>query len=114
MLDDYKLINCIIDISENLTNVNKYPLQYHTLFNSYDSPQVAIHIHISSDYSYSDVSIHSTDTDDATEVNQENPFAILESQNEELYIDDPKKALKGYYEREGNVIGITKIITIFH
>ena len=41
------------------------------------------------------------DADDAIEVNQENPYAVLEPQNEDLYLDDPKKALRGYFEREG-------------
>ena len=34
----------------------------------------------------------------------ENPFALEEPENEALYIDDPKTALKGYFEREGDLI----------
>ncbi|ELU12873.1 hypothetical protein CAPTEDRAFT_223125 [Capitella teleta] len=30
-----------------------------------------------------------------------NPFTIGEAKNEKLYLDDPKKALKGFFEREG-------------
>ena len=32
---------------------------------------------------------------------EENPFSVLTTENEDLYIDDPKKSLNGYYEREG-------------
>ncbi|CAG5127386.1 unnamed protein product [Candidula unifasciata] len=39
--------------------------------------------------------------EDAEEVGEENPYATLVPENESLYIDDPKKALKGFYEREG-------------
>lgn len=40
--------------------------------------------------------------DDAEETEEgEHPFASLIAENESLYIDDPKKALKGFYEREG-------------
>lgn len=39
--------------------------------------------------------------DDAEEAPGENPYASLVPENENLYIDDPKKALKGFYEREG-------------
>ena len=41
--------------------------------------------------------------EDATEDAEENPFATasLAPEHEHLYVDDPKKALKGFYEREG-------------
>ncbi len=43
--------------------------------------------------------------DDATDLETENPFALAEApQNEDLYIDDPKKALRGYFEREGMTV----------
>lgn len=44
--------------------------------------------------------------DDAEEDEGENPFAniINNPENEKLYIDDPKKALKGFFEREGITI----------
>ncbi|GFR62225.1 kanadaptin [Elysia marginata] len=38
--------------------------------------------------------------DDAEEIGGENPYASLVAENESLYIDDPKKALKGFYDRE--------------
>ena len=31
----------------------------------------------------------------------ENPFSLDAPENEDVYIDDPKKALRGYFEREG-------------
>ena len=45
--------------------------------------------------------------EDATEDSEENPFATAASlvpEHEHLYVDDPKKALKGFYEREGIVL----------
>ena len=42
---------------------------------------------------------------------EENPFSLDVAENEELYIDDPKKALKGYFEREGMIRTNTKIST---
>ncbi|GFO30162.1 kanadaptin [Plakobranchus ocellatus] len=40
-------------------------------------------------------------TDDAEDIGGDNPYASLVAENESLYIDDPKKALKGFYDREG-------------
>lgn len=37
------------------------------------------------------------------EETEENPFANMAPQHEHLYADDPKKALKGFYEREGMI-----------
>ncbi|XP_071079378.1 kanadaptin-like [Haliotis cracherodii] len=41
--------------------------------------------------------------EDAEEANEDSPFmpSSIIPENEHLYIDDPKKALKGYFEREG-------------
>lgn len=40
-------------------------------------------------------------SDDAQDIEGENHYASLVAENESLYIDDPKKALKGFYDREG-------------
>lgn len=46
--------------------------------------------------------------EDAEEANEDSPFmpSSIIPENEHLYIDDPKKALKGYFEREGGVLEI--------
>lgn len=46
--------------------------------------------------------------EDAEEIDSNNPFALDQPQNEDLYIDDPKKSLKGYFEREGKFLGLNK------
>ena len=47
---------------------------------------------------------HCSGEDAEDDTNEENPFADLVAENENLYLDDPKKAIKGFYEREGNKI----------
>lgn len=44
--------------------------------------------------------------DDATDDLQDNPFAPkVSADDESLYIDDPKRALNGFFEREGILVG---------
>ena len=45
--------------------------------------------------------IDEKEVDEEEDENTENPFAAPEPENETLYINDPKKALNGYFEREG-------------
>lgn len=45
--------------------------------------------------------IDEEDVAEEEDENTENPFASIEPENEALYINDPKKALNGYFEREG-------------
>ena len=33
---------------------------------------------------------------------QQNPFSVIEEQDESFYSDDPKKALKNFFDREGD------------
>ena len=44
--------------------------------------------------------------EDATDDSEENQFTLATGipQHEHLYSDDPKKALKGFYEREGRLL----------
>ena len=44
-----------------------------------------------------------TSGEDAVEDSEDNPFAVGQPEHEHLYKDDPKKALKGFYEREGRL-----------
>ena len=54
-----------------------------------------------------------TDEDAEEAISDVNPFALLsEPQNEALYIEDPKKALRGYYEREGMAYTAKKLKAI--
>ena len=47
-----------------------------------------------------------TSGEDAVEDSEDNPFAVGQPEHEHLYKDDPKKALKGFYEREGRLYWI--------
>jgi pSer/pThr/pTyr-binding forkhead associated (FHA) protein len=40
--------------------------------------------------------------DEGTSKNQANPFSVIEEQDESFYSEDPKKALKNFFDREGD------------
>jgi hypothetical protein len=53
--------------------------------------------------------------EDAQPDMEQNPFTLNEAKNENLYIDDPKKALKGFFEREGLPTAVPCLIILsFH
>ncbi len=51
------------------------------------------------------------DEDAEEEEDETNPFSLTEPQNEDLYIDDPKKCLRGYFEREGKQLTLEWLYT---
>lgn len=54
------------------------------------------------DWGMNDPLENAADDDDDKEVGeQENPFASIEETDESFYASDPKKALKNYFDREG-------------
>ncbi len=56
---------------------------------------------------YSVLFLHLDDDAEAEPDLENNPFALDVAEHEDLYIEDPKKALKNYYEREGNLVSST-------